>query len=198
MEIAKNEIKKATIKKDRLCVVFNERFAEANITNVINKNCDSIIHHDLREAFNRLKLHLVVVSEQLEGVSINQASFQSPGFVETIPNYFITGYSNDSNDGISGITIHGCKMLKSGESLDLKVFISLNDVEYKFINELQSDAAACDEEVLQYLFEEKWGMRQDSLDFECDEPAEATIVEMKPKRGRKKKIEEAHVLEEAV
>ena len=36
MEQAKNEIKKAIIKKDRLNVVYNERFSEANYTNVIN------------------------------------------------------------------------------------------------------------------------------------------------------------------
>ena len=34
MEQAKNEIKKAIIKKDRLNVVYNERFSEANYTNV--------------------------------------------------------------------------------------------------------------------------------------------------------------------
>ena len=37
MEQVKNEIKKAVIKKDRLNVVYNERFSEANYTNVINK-----------------------------------------------------------------------------------------------------------------------------------------------------------------
>ena len=56
MEQVKNEIKKAVIKKDRLNVVYNERFSEANYTNVINKSCDQIIHSDLREAFSRLKL----------------------------------------------------------------------------------------------------------------------------------------------
>ena len=44
MEQAKNEIKKAVVKKDRLNVVYNERFSEANYTNVINKSCDQIIH----------------------------------------------------------------------------------------------------------------------------------------------------------
>lgn len=64
MEQVKNEIKKAVVKKDRLNVVYNERFSESNYTNVINKSCDQIIHSDLREAFSRLKLHLVVLCEQ--------------------------------------------------------------------------------------------------------------------------------------
>ena len=39
--------------------------------------------------------------------------------------------------------------------------------------------------------EEKWGVRQERLDFETDEPEEAVVLEEeKPKkRGRKKQIE---------
>ena len=77
MEQAKNEIKKAVVKKDRLNVVYNERFSEANYTNVINKSCDQIIHSDLREAFIRLRLHLVVLCEQPEASNINKDSFSS-------------------------------------------------------------------------------------------------------------------------
>ena len=84
MEQVKNEIKKAVIKKDRLNVVYNERFSEANYTNVINKSCDQIIHSDLREAFSRLKLHLVVLCEQPEASNINKDSFTSPGYAETL------------------------------------------------------------------------------------------------------------------
>ena len=109
MEQAKNEIKKAIIKKDRLNVVYNERFSEANYTNVISKNCDQIIHSDLRETFNRLKLHLVVLCEQPEAANINKDSFTSPGYSEILENYIITGYANDSVDGVSGITIMGSK-----------------------------------------------------------------------------------------
>ena len=107
MEQAKNEIKKAVVKKDRLNVVYNERFSEANYTNVINKSCDQIIHSDLREAFIRLRLHLVVLCEQPEASNINKDSFSSPGYAETLENYIITGYANDSVDGVSGITIKG-------------------------------------------------------------------------------------------
>ena len=164
MEQAKNEIKKAVVKKDRLNVVYNERFSEANYTNVINKSCDQIIHSDLREAFIRLRLHLVVLCEQPEASNINKDSFSSPGYAETLENYIITGYANDSVDGVSGITIMGSKLLQSGKVVDLKVE--------------------------SYLFEEKWGIRQERLDFETDEPEEAIIVEEKPKKkGRKKQID---------
>ena len=191
MEQVKNEIKKAVVKKDRLNVVYNERFSESNYTNVINKSCDQIIHSDLREAFSRLKLHLVVLCEQPEASKIDKDSFTSPGYVETLENYIITGYANDSVDGVSGITIMGSKLLQSGKVVDLKIFVPLLDEQYLYYEELSIDAAACDAEVESYLFEEKWGIRQERLDFETDEPEEAIVMEEeKPKkRGRKKQID---------
>ena len=191
MEQVKNEIKKAVVKKDRLNVVYNERFSESNYTNVINKSCDQIIHSDLREAFSRLKLHLVVLCEQPEASKIDKDSFTSPGYAETLENYIITGYANDSVDGVSGITIIGSKLLQSGKVVDLKIFVPLLDEQYLYYEELSIDAAACDAEVESYLFEEKWGIRQERLDFETDEPEEAIVMEEeKPKkRGRKKQID---------
>lgn len=189
MEEVKIDIKKSIIKKDRLNVVYNERYTEANYTNVVNKNCDQIIHGDLKDAFNRMKLHLVVLCEQPEASLITKMSFASPGFAETLNNYIISGYSNDSNDGIQGITIMGSKLLKSGKVLDMKIFVPLHDEEYPFAEELQIDAASCDGEVEAYLFDEKWGVKQENLDFDCDTPEDATIIEDKPKksRGRNKK-----------
>ncbi|WP_294590910.1 hypothetical protein [uncultured Bacteroides sp.] len=187
MEAVKNEIKKAVIKKDRLNVVYNERYTEANYTNVISKACDQIVHHDLKEALSRLKLHLVVLCEQPEAKLVTKLSFSSPGFMETINNYVISGYSNDSVDGVNGISIMGAKLLQSGKIVDLKIFVPMADEQYPFAEELQIDAAACNAEVEAYLFEEKWGIKQEQLDFDSDIPEDATtIIEEKPKkRGRR-------------
>lgn len=192
------EIKKSIVKKDRLNVVYNERYKEANYTNVVNKACDQIIHSDLKDAFNRMKLHLVVLCEQPEASLITKLSFTSPGFAETLNNYIISGYSNDSNDGIQGVTIMGAKLLKSGKVLDMKIFVPLFDDEYPFAEELQIDAAACDGEVEAYLFDEKWGVKQESLDFDCDTPEDVTIAEEKPKKGRGRKKEINMALDPAV
>ena len=129
--------------------------------------------------------------EQPEASNINKDSFTSPGYAETLENYIITGYANDSVDGVSGITIMGAKLLQSGKVVDLKIFVPLLDADYPYYEELNIDAAACDAEVESYLFEEKWGVRQERLDFETDEPEEAVVMEEeKPKgRGRKKRLE---------
>ena len=189
MEAARNDIKKAVIRKERLNVNYNERFLEANYTNSIAKNCDQIIHSDLREAFNKLKLHLVVLCEQPEAEKVTKLSFSSPGYHETLSNYIITGYSHDSDDGVDGVTIFGEKLLQSGKVVDLRIFTTLSEEAYKYAEELKIDILSCDEEVDQYLFGEKWGMKQETLDFDTDEPQEATLDEPKKKgRGKTKKM----------
>lgn len=114
--------------------------------------------------------------------NINKDSFTPPGYSEILENYIITGYANDSVDGVSGITIMGAKLLQSGKVVDLKIFVPLLDADYPYYEELSIDAAACDAEVESYLFEEKWGVRQERLDFDTDEPEEAVIIEDKPKK----------------
>ena len=80
-------------------------------------------------------------------------------------------------------------MLKSCRRVDLKIFGSLSDEEYPYLKEWQAEAAAGDEEVLQYLCHDKWGYKQEQLDFESDEPVEAVMLEdiaLKPRRKRSK------------
>lgn len=187
MEKVRNDIKKAIIKKDRLNVNFNESFTESNYTNGVSKSCDQIIHYDLRQAFDKLKVHLVALCEQPEAERINEESIKSPGFAETFPNYQIVGYSHNSQDAIDGVTIFGTKLLQSGGTLDLSIWTPLYDSEYQHKEDLALDIQACDWEVSEYLFSEKWGVKQTMLDFDTDEPEEANLEEKTKKRGRKKK-----------
>lgn len=192
MEQAKNDIQKAVIKKDRLNVSFNEFFTESNYTNNVSKTCDQIVHHDLKESFSKLKLHLIVLTEQPEAGQINKSNINDLGYLAVIQNYVVTGYSHDSNDGISGVTIYGQKLLKSGKTVDLKIFVPLMDEDYPFSEDLGLDIQRCDWEVSEYLFSEKWGIKQELLDFDADVPCQAIIEgeDIKKKnygRGRKKK-----------
>ena len=147
MEQVKNEIKKAVIKKDRLNVVYNERFSEANYTNVINKSCDQIIHSDLREAFSRLKLHLVVLCEQPEASNINKDSFTSPGYAETLENYIkrLTKLE-DIAKSFSGVD--SCYAIQAGR--ELRVIVKPEKVSEDQATILSHDISRRIEKELQY------------------------------------------------
>ena len=196
MEQARNDIQKAVIKKDRLNVSFNEVFKAGNYTNNVSKICDQIVHHDLKESFEKLKLHLIVLTEQPEAGQINKSNINDLGYLAVIQNYVVTGYSHDSNDGISGVTIHGQKLLKSGKTVDLKIFVPIMDDDYPFSEDLGLDIQRCDWEVSEYLFSEKWGIKQEMLDFDSEIPEEANVEGEEPKRkgrGRGKRKKETAI-----
>lgn len=189
MENARNEILKASVKNDRLEVTFKENFTEANYSNEVSKKCSQIVHADLRAALDKLKLHQVVICEQPEAELINFESIHEFNF-EQLENYIVTGYSIGGSDESAGVTIIGQKLLKSGSVLNMiSPFIKFEDTDaYLFAGELSADIDACNWEVTEYLFGEKWGIKQQEFDFDTPESAqdvEVTISGDSGKKGRK-------------
>lgn len=195
-ENVKNEILKASVKNDRLEVTFKENFTEANYSNEVSKKCSQIVHTDLKAALERLKIHLVVVCEQKEAELVNFESIHEFN-LEQFDNYIVTGYSIGGSDENAGVTIIGQKLLKSGSVLNLvSPFVKFQDMEaYDFAGELDADIQACNWEVEEYLFGEKWGLKQQEFDFDAPEGAEIemTISDGSGKKGKKismKKLKE--------
>lgn len=192
METATYKIEKAKIKDSQLIATYEERFKTENYSNTIEKKCSQVVHGDMKNAFDKLKVHLVCVSEMPEAEKIRNAGvYDYP--IDELNNYVVTGYSHGGSDESAGVTIIGQKLLKSGKVLNLiSPFIQFEDADaYEFAGELYSDIEACDYEVNQYLFHEKFGVKQLSLDFDAPDEANLDGVTPQPekpkKRGRKKK-----------
>lgn len=197
METAKNTIQKAKIKDSKLEVVYEEHFSEENYSNTIEKRCAQIVHPDLRKAFDRLKAHVVCICEQPEADLVKAQGIFDYG-PEILNNYVVTGYTHGGSDESAGVTIIAQKLLKSGKVLNLITpFTQFEDADtYEFAGELYAEIASCDHEVEQYVFHDKWGIKQ--LDFDFDAPEEAFInaAEEKPKKkGRKKKEIAAEIVD---
>ena len=196
METAKNTIQKAKVKDSKLEVVYEEYFSEENYSNTIDKKCAQIVHSDLQASLDRLKPHLACICEMTEGNRIKSIYDCN---LDDFSNYVVTGYSHGGSDESAGITIVGQKLLKSGKVLNLVTpFIQFEDTDaYYYAGELCADIEACDCEVKEYLFNEKWGIKQLSLDFDEPEGASTPVIriEKSKKRSKKKNIE---LLEEAV
>ena len=184
MQTPTNTIQKAKIKDSRLEVIYEEFFSEENYSNTIDKKCAQIIHADLQTAFDRLKAHLAHICEMPEGKFINIYECDPSDF----NNYVVTGYSHGGSAESAGVTIVGQKLLKSGKVLNLITpFIQFEDAEaYKFASDLLADIDACDNEVKEYLFDGKWGVKQLSLDFDAPEGLTVEMNVGKKKRGKKK------------
>lgn len=195
METAIYKINNAKIKDSQLIAGFDEIFKTENYTNTIDgKKCSQIIHPDMKRAFDKLKVHLVCICEMPEAASINDQNVYDYD-IDQLSNYVVNSYTHGGSNESAGVTITGQKLLKSGQVLNINTpFIKFEDEEaYKFSGALYSDIEACDYEVDQYLFHEKFGIKQMELDFDAPEDANldgTTPDQDKPKRrGRKKKID---------
>lgn len=200
METSTNEIVKAAIKNDRCNVSLKEDSTTKNCGGKNTKECDQIVHADLRMALNRLVLHLIVVCEQPEAGQINDENIHALD-LEQFNNYVVTGYSIGGSDENSGVTIIGQKLLKSGQVLNLiSPFVKYEDLEaYPLAGELFNDVAGCNYEVEEYLFNGKWGIKQEEIDF--DAPAESdfsvTISGGSDKKGKKVSLNKLKELAES-
>lgn len=122
--------------------------------------------------------------------------------MEKFNNYVVTGYSIGGSDENAGVTIIGQKLLKSGSVLNMiGPFIKFEDFEaYAFAGELYADIYSCNYEVEQYLFKEKWGIKQQEFDFDVPEDLQGidiTVSDGPNKKGRKVSLKKLKELAEA-
>lgn len=192
-EKAKNVIEKVTLRGDRCEVSFKEKYTKANYSNDVNKKCDQIVDKDLREAFKMLRPFLVTITEQPEASLFNAGNIGEslPEDIEKeIAKYHVTGYTHAGTDDNAGVTITGQKMLKTGQVLNLCApftkFVDNNPDAYAYGDELDIAIQRCDYEVSEYLFNQKWGLIQQQLDFEVDTPNEALEDNTKKKKTTRK------------
>ena len=198
------EIQKVKIKNNQLTAEYTEKFVEANYKNNILKESEQFIHPDLLYALNRLKPHVVKICEMHEATLVNVANPSDDDLNEKLKNIIVTGYSKGGNDESAGVSIQAQKLLKSGQILNLSVpFTKYEDESgdgYLYGAELKEAIGRCSYEVDAYLFEGKYGIKQESFDFDTPEESDITgEKEEKPKkRGRKKKEQIKEIAEMGV
>jgi hypothetical protein len=190
------EIGKVKMKSDNLTVEYAERYVDANYSNEVIKTCAQFVHSDLKYAFNLLRPHVAVICEMPEASRIDPANPTDEDINETLKGYVITGYSKGGSEESAGVSILAQKLLRTGQALNLSVpftrFYDESGEGYTYGSELEAAVKRCDYEVDAYLFEEKWGLKQESFDF--DEPEESTVAgteEAPKKKGRGRKRKEA-------
>ena len=185
---------------------------DTTVTNEINKKCNMIVHEDFIKALEGLKVHFALLCDLREvnnfpgdfGDEIEK--FDHETFLEKIK---ITGISLGGEDESAGVVIVGQKELPGGGVLNIVTPFTRFDSDYSYCLALELAVDNLGGEAEQYLFEQKWGIKQLELPFEdfaeMDEPfgtfeniTPVPVEKEKEKRGgRKKKVEENEVLEPA-
>lgn len=194
------EIRKVKITKGRtLEIEVIEHLPDKTDREMIIK-CDQLVHDDMYKAFDKLKIHLVKLCDLHEGVNIHPEDFNPE---EQLTKFKVTSFSIGGSEDQEGITITGQKELSTGKILNLNApFTKYHDEldEYLFASELAADVANCVYEAEQYLWHEKYAVKQLEIPFqetESPEDSEA-IVTMTVKKGKKKKTEKVEELSQAI
>ena len=187
---------------------------DTTVTNEISKKCKMIVHNDFVEALKGLKVHFALLCDlrEVNGFPVdygdNIENFDHETYLDKIT---ITGITLGGEDESAGVVIIGQKELPGGSILNIVTPFTRFDSDYNYCNPLEQAVNSVVYEAEQYLFEQKWGVKQLEIPFEDfagiddepfgtfeDIPAEEQPKEEKKKRGgRKKKVEESEILEPA-
>ncbi len=187
------EIEKVKLKNEQLTVDYTERYMDANYRNEVTKSSQQFVHPDLKYAMDLLKPHVAAICEMPEAGKISDMSRPTDEELnETLKSYVVTGYSKGGSDESAGVTIIAQKILNSGQIFNITApFTKYRDETgdgYTYGEELEDVIRRCDYEVDAYLFEQKFGLKQETLDFDAPQESDITGEDAeKPKRGRKKK-----------
>ena len=170
--IKKAKIEDRTLEVELLETVTVEGAGTA--TNEIIKKCKTLVHDDLIARFDKLKIHLVKICDFKKADMITQDNAEEFN-LNDLAEYQIKGFSIGGDDESEGVVLIGSRTFDSGKVLNIVTpFTKFSDDvdEYELASELAQDIEAAKYEVEQYLFAEKWAVKQMELPFDEEEQSQ--------------------------
>ena len=121
----------------------------------IKASADAPIHDDLKEAFNRLIPHFVLLTEMKKKPDVVKTIDLPEDMDEELLNkYKVRGFSVEEKNGITAVKLSGLKILTSGKSVSFdapKTKRGNEDEGYEFFDELMECVEHLKEEVMEYM-----------------------------------------------
>lgn len=168
---------------------------------VVHVTGANLVHKDLKEALQGLIPHLAIITEQREAFNKNLDDLRSQRITDKGDNVYkcltveAVTFSNDQQK----VSLTGSRILISSGVLSLtspNINLAEED-DYQYQDELSIDIDAVIFEAKAYLQEQKWGVKQASIDFKDIDPYkdgvkadEAPEANPAPKKGKKTKKEQ--------
>jgi hypothetical protein len=158
-------IHKSKITKDRTLNVEYTESDNGGKPNKVSKECSQVCDKDLVKAFDKLKLHFVMLCELVEGQDLDYETFDPE---KQLVDFKVTSLAiNKTNDGV---ILTGQKKLQDDYvwCFNTRLCKYGNENEpYEYADELKADIEKCVAETNAYLFNKKWGIAQ--LELQPDE-----------------------------
>lgn len=168
-------IQKAKLNAGGLEVSYKEFNNEQGFTNEYTVKCPQIIHKDLQAAFDALKAHVACICEFPEAAKVSSENIDT--IHEEMDKIVITGYTSSGSDETAGACIIAQRLVVGSKILNITTpFMQFSSEDYPYASDLDLVIQGCDDEVIQYLENGKFGIKQTELDF-ADESEEKVIAE---------------------
>lgn len=167
-------VKKAKLKDRSLEVNLDETVntnGGGSVTNEILKKCNTLVHDDLIAAFENLKVHMVKACDFKKSELISAETIEDFD-INLLSDYHIKGFSIGGEDENEGVVLIGSREFASGKVLNIITpFIRFADEvdPYEFASELADAVNAAVYEVEQYLFEDKYAIKQLEIPFDAED-----------------------------
>jgi hypothetical protein len=185
-------------KKNTLNMVFKNE--NGDIVSVAGAN---IVHKDLKAAVNNLIPHIALMTEQRETFNKTLKEVEACRIQDNDNNSVYKWMTVDTitiGDDGSTYALSGNRILQTGDVIKVEspnVMVANHD-KYAYLDELALAVDAVIYEAEAYYKEQKWGIKEGSLDFADDDPfnaenltadqvPETEVKEMKTKKTKKSK-----------
>lgn len=178
------EIKGADIKSDMFLNV-NYDVTDIGRKTKRTDKCDAPIHDDLRNAFNMLIPHYLLLTEAKKKTDVVKDIDLEKEVPEHLLKMFkITGFSIEDKNGEMAIKISGHRKLKNGKQVAFSTPNTTRGTKedgYEFFDKLVDRIDELKEEVFEYIQGKQAERAQKSIDFGDDAddftPEEAKVVD---------------------
>ena len=186
-------------KKNTLNIVFKD-----GASNIVTVEGSNIVHKDLKQAMNGLIPHIALMTEQREadGRTLKQVEADRITDANSRSVFKMLGVDTITlSEDEFVVSLNGYRILQSSDVIRLNTpNVNVGDPDkYQYGNELSLAIDAVKYEAKLYYEEQKWGIKDGSLDFAEDDPFKGVDAEATPeapaveggekknkKRGRKK------------
>lgn len=184
-------------KKNTLNIVFKD-----GASNIVTVEGSNIVHKDLKNAMNGLIPHIALMTEQREADGRTLKEVEADRITDANSRSVFKMLGVDTitlSEDECVVCLNGYRILQTSDVIRLNTpNVNVGDTDkYQYGNELSLAIDAVKYEAKLYYEEQKWGIKEGSLEFGEDDPFKGVEAEATPeapavegggkkKRGRKK------------
>ncbi|MBA3673461.1 MAG: hypothetical protein H0W75_00640 [Chitinophagaceae bacterium] len=145
------EIKDAKIKDDFGIYSYEIMSGVGKGDLIKNRQGASIIHDDMKDAFEKLNVHLAIIDDAFKYSQIEIDDINDMHDHELTGHFYVSGLRVNGDDGNKSVILLGTKWISEGGNISLETPKIKLDSQYKWVDDLKEAVDACINEVEQYM-----------------------------------------------